>query len=88
MARLRKRSEKIRRFILENIENHPKDIVKITSKKFGVSRQAINKHIQFLVRQQGIQVHGTTKSRQYSLCPIKEQEKIYSLEPDLEEDVI
>lgn len=88
MARLRKRGEKIRRFILENIENHPKDIVKITSKKFGVSRQAINKHIQFLVRQQGIQVHGTTKSRQYSLCPIKEQEKIYSLEPDLEEDVV
>lgn len=88
MARLRKRGEKIRQFILENVENHPKDIVKITSKKFDVSRQAINKHIQFLARQQAIQVHGTTKSRQYLLCPIKELEKTYLLESNLEEDVV
>jgi uncharacterized protein (DUF1330 family) len=88
MARLRKRGEKIRQFILENVGNHPKDIVRITSKKFDVSRQAINKHIQVLARQQAIQFHGTTKSRQYSLFPIKELEKIYFLKPSLEEDVV
>lgn len=88
MARLRKRGEEIRQFILENVGNHPKDIVQITSKKFDVSRQAINKHIQFLVRQQAIQFQGTTRNRQYFLCSVKKVEKIYSIEDDLEEDVV
>lgn len=88
MVKLRKRGETIRQFILENIEDHPKDIVNVSTKKFNISRQAINKHIRVLVRQQAISIHGTTKSRRYSLRPIKNMEKIYTLSSDLEEDVI
>lgn len=88
MVRVRKRGEKIRQFILENVENHPKDVVRITSKKFNISRQAVNKHIQTLSKQRAIKVEGATKSRQYSLFPTKIEEKIYFLSPDLEEDVV
>ena len=88
MARLRKRGEKIRHFILENIEKHPKDIVRLASKKFDISRQAINKHIQLLIKQQTVAINGTTKSRRYFLCPIKQLEKIYSLDGKIQEDVI
>jgi hypothetical protein len=88
MARLRKRGEEIRQFILENIEKHPTDIVQVASKKFDVSRQAVNKHIQFLVKQQAVSIIGTTKSRRYGLCPLKQLEKTYLLDINLQEDVI
>ena len=88
MARLRRRGEEIRQFILENIEVHPKDIVQVASKKFGISRQAVNKHIQFLVKQQAISKSGATKNRRYLLCPIKQLEKIYSLDGNIQEDVV
>ncbi|MBW2605273.1 MAG: DUF4325 domain-containing protein [Deltaproteobacteria bacterium] len=88
MARLSKRGEEIRQFILKNVENHPKDLVKIASNKFDISRQAINKHIQILVKQKSIQAYGTTRSRQYSLRSVKVLEKSYSLGHNLEEDVV
>lgn len=88
MARLRKRGEEIRQFILENIEKHPADIVQVVSKKFDISRQAVNKHIQFLVKQQAISINGTTKSRRYGLCPLKQLEKNYLLDGKVQEDVI
>jgi len=88
MVSVRKRGEKIRQFILENVENHPKDVVRVTSKKFNISRQAVNKHIQTLSKQRAIKVEGTTKSRRYSLFPTKIEEKIYFLDSNLEEDVV
>jgi anti-sigma regulatory factor (Ser/Thr protein kinase) len=88
MVRVRKRGEEIRQYILENVESHPKKIVQFTSEKFGISRQAVNKHIKLLVKQQTILMHGTTKSRFYSLCPIKNQEKKYLLDGELQEDIV
>ena len=88
MVRLRKRGEEIRRFILENIEEHPKDIVKVTSDKFDISRQAVNKHIQILIKQQAISVNGKRKGRVYLLYPIKQLEKKYALDGKIQEDVV
>ena len=67
MVKVRKRGETVRQFILVNIEKNPKNIVQIASEKFGISRQAINKHIKVLVNQNAIQMHGTTRSRFYTL---------------------
>jgi biotin operon repressor len=88
MAKLRKRGEEIRRFILENIQKYPTDIVQVTSKKFDISRQAVNKHVQFLAKQQAISISGATKSRRYSLCPLKELKKSYLIDGELQEDVV
>jgi biotin operon repressor len=88
MAKLRKRGEEIRQFILENIQKYPNDIVQVTSKKFDISRQAVNKHVQFLAKQQAISISGATKSRRYRLCPLKEFEKSYLIDGELQEDVV
>ncbi|NJK83372.1 MAG: hypothetical protein HC912_05695 [Saprospiraceae bacterium] len=61
MSRVRERSEQIRQFILANVEEHPQDVASLASQEFGITRQAINKHIQYLVEQQALVVEGSTK---------------------------
>ena len=87
MDRVNKRGEEIRQFILNNVEEHPKDVVALTAKTFGVSRQAINKHMQKLVQQKALVAEGTSRSRSYSLVSEIEN-KIYLLGNGLEEDVV
>lgn len=88
MSRIHKRSEDIRQFILMNLEEHPKDVVSLAAQEFGVSRQAINKHIQYLVGKQAIVVEGSTKNRSYHLHLLVDWNKAYSLTEKLEEDVV
>jgi anti-sigma regulatory factor (Ser/Thr protein kinase) len=88
MTRVRKRGEKIRQFILENVEKYPKDIASLVSQEFDISRQAVNKHIQNLVKQNSLIVGGTTRSRVYKLCPLEEWSNIYDLGSNLKEDIV
>jgi hypothetical protein len=88
MVGLRSRGEEIRRFILENVAEHPSDIAAFAAEKFGISRQAINKHIQHLVSVNLLSAEGTTRDRQYVLKPIIEMELAYSLDGKLKEDVV
>jgi anti-sigma regulatory factor (Ser/Thr protein kinase)/biotin operon repressor len=83
-----KRGEKIRQFILNNVELHPRDVVALTSRKFGISRQAVNKHIKRLVEQNALSVRGTTRSKHYTLHPLKEWEHVYPIDGTLAEDVV
>ena len=88
MAGFRKRGEKIRQFILDNVEHHPKDVVALASKEFDISRQAVNKHIKRLADKKVLLVTGTTRSRKYALHPLKEWRHTYPLDGKLEEDVV
>lgn len=88
MASLRKRSEEIRQFIVDNVEHHPKDVANLTAKIFDISRQAVNKHIQRLVEQKALLVRGTTRSRHYILQPLDQWEHIYDLNNPLEEHLV
>jgi anti-sigma regulatory factor (Ser/Thr protein kinase) len=88
MVGIRKRGEKIRQFILDNVEHHPKDVVALTSKAFDISRQAVNKHVKRLVDQNALLVRGSTKSSHYILHPLVKWEHIYSLNENLAEDVV
>jgi hypothetical protein len=88
MVGFRKRGEKIRQFILDNVEHHPKDIVALTSRTFDISRQAINKHIKRLVYQNALLVRGTTKNKHYILHPLEKWEHIYPLDGPLAEDIV
>jgi len=45
MTRVRSRGENVRRFIINNVEKHPKDVAKIAADKFDITRQAVNKHL-------------------------------------------
>ncbi len=86
MGGIRKRGEKIRQFILDNVEHHPSDIAALTSRTFDISRQAVSKHIKRLVGQSALLARGTTRSRHYILHPLAKWEHIYALDGALAED--
>ena len=88
MSRLSKRGEQVRQFILSNVADHPNDIVALVSQEFGVSRQAINRHLQKLTKQKAIVAEGSTRNRSYSLGPLAKWHKLYELSDGLEEDVV
>ena len=62
-------SNKIKAFILDNINLHQKDIIQTAINRFGVSRQAIHKHMNSLIYDKKVVGYGTTKGRYYELIP-------------------
>jgi len=54
-------------FILNNVEAYPGDIVKVTMKKFGISRQSGIRHMRELIAQGSVVATGQTKAREYKL---------------------
>lgn len=87
MPGVRDRGEKIRQFIVDNVETHPTDIVGMTSEKFGITRQAVNAHIRKLEAQKSIISRGSTKNKQYHLHPKIEKKLDFDIK-GLEEDVV
>jgi anti-sigma regulatory factor (Ser/Thr protein kinase) len=87
MNNTHQRGEQIRQFILTNIDAHPKDISKVTSTQFNISRQAVNKHLQLLVKQNLILAEGSKTSKTYSLYPSTFM-NVYQIEVELKEDRI
>ncbi len=67
MAIIRKKTENIRHFILSNVQQHPKDIIKITAEHFKISKQSVNKHMRALISQADIISDGNTLSKTYRL---------------------
>lgn len=80
MTATQKRGDAIRKFILENIQEHPNDIVTFTAQAHGLSRQAVNKHIQKLVTEGILEASGTTRNRKYALKIIEIQRFEYLLQ--------
>ncbi len=88
MIKVGKRSEEIRQFILTHLEQHPREIAALTAQEFGISRQAVNKHIQRLVEQKAIIVSGSTRNKSYQLHPLVEWERIYAIVEKMAEDIV
>ena len=63
-------SEQIKQFILQNLTQHQKDIIKATIRQFGLSRQAILKHMHTLIQEDKVVAHGKTRDRYYELMPL------------------
>ncbi len=60
----------------------------MTSDHFGISRQAVNKHLQKLTSEHALTETGKTRSRSYKLCPLLEWRGHYEINPELAEDVV
>lgn len=88
MSRVRLRGEDIRRFILDNVPDHPSDVSRVTSKHFNITRQAVNKHLQRLTSENTLTETGKTRSRSYKLAPLVEWKGHYPISPTLAEDVV
>jgi len=72
MSKPKKKTESIRQFILENVEDHPGDITSVVSVKFGISRQASHRHVHRLVQDGLLFAHGATRDRRYEVKPLVE----------------
>lgn len=88
MSRVRTRGEDVRKFILEHVEKHPTDISRFTSDHFGITRQAVNKHLQNLTAEHSISETGKTRSRSYKLCPLLEWKGRFVISSETAEDLV
>lgn len=88
MGTVRKRGKQVRQFILMNLEAHGSDIASLTRKEFGITRQAVSKHIKRLIEYKAIRIQGAGRKRIYKLCPLVEQTNDYDVSHPLAEDVI
>jgi anti-sigma regulatory factor (Ser/Thr protein kinase) len=85
-GRVRPSGADIRTFILENVGQHPKDISSITAAEFGITRQAVHKHLQKLVLEKALLSEGNTRDKSYSLASLFEWRHVYRITPELAED--
>src|SRR5690348_9476435 len=88
MGTVRVRGEQIRRFILERVSKHPRDIARLAADHLEISRQAVNKHLQGLVRAGALDEQGQTRNRSYRPAAMVKWDEAFELAPDLAEDVI
>ncbi len=88
MSKVRVGGEPIRKFLVEHIEAHPSDVVRLAAEKFGCTRQAVHKHMQRLVAEGAVVVSGTTRSRRYGLAPLSNWERTYKLDEKIAEDTV
>jgi len=86
MPTVRLRGEAVRKFIVTNLDAHPRDIARVTAEKFGCLRQAVHKHLQRLVAGGAITREGQTRNKEYRLAPLATWNRQYVLGHDVSED--
>jgi len=82
------RTGQIRSFVLRAIGDHPKDIIRLTTEQFGISRQYVARILRRLVTEGLVTATGRTRDRTYGLRPLVEKVLSYELKPDLAEDQV
>jgi anti-sigma regulatory factor (Ser/Thr protein kinase) len=80
--------EAVRRFIVDQVSNHPDDIAKRTASHFHITRQAVHKHLRRLVEEGDLQESGQTRSRQYTLAHRATWQHSYPIDGNLAEDIV
>ncbi len=78
----------IKDFITKNIINHPKDIVGVAMHHYHISRPAVLKHLNALIRDGIVTVTGRTKARRYALSSHNAISFTLPITPDLQEDQV
>ena len=86
MIRVHVRGENIRRYILKYVEKSSEDVTKATAKKFGITRQAVNKHLRRLRSEGVLHRSGSTRNIVYQLAQISKWQKTYAIVPGMTEE--
>jgi anti-sigma regulatory factor (Ser/Thr protein kinase) len=88
MPGTKERGEEIRKFILAQIEDHPRDIARQVTKTFRISPQAARVHLERLSSDGLLSQQGKTSDRVYALRLLKDWKKTYQLASGVREDEI
>ncbi len=87
MATSPSKSSDIQEFIVFNLENHEKNIGRLVSEQFNVSRVTAMKYLQRLIDDGVIRAKGKTKDRIYTLKEIVNETITLDVTPQLDEDI-
>ena len=88
MPGTRERGRAIQRFILERVDSNPDTIAQLTVTGFGISRQAVNKHLRRLVREGLLTAEGATRNRRYALAVLDKKSILVPLTSTTAEDSV
>jgi len=80
-----KKNKEIKDFIIQNTENHPKDVTRITAERFKLNRRTIVDHLQGLMTDGILIAEGRTKARIYTLRTLIEENWTHPITPNSEE---
>jgi len=83
-----KSSDQIKKFILDNLTLHQRDIIHTAIQRFGVSRQAVLKHMHTLIAEKQVVAYGKTRDRFYELRPQVNFSKTIDIDTDFSPEVI
>jgi anti-sigma regulatory factor (Ser/Thr protein kinase) len=64
---MKKLDSDVRNFIVRHVEEHPKDIARLTARRFKISRVAVGRHLRDLTKDGILVATGVTKDRVYTL---------------------
>ena len=78
----------VRRFIVDHVDAHGGDIAKRAASAFGITRQAVHKHLRRLVEEGVLTESGQTRSHSYRLAILSEWENSYPIAALPAEDVV
>jgi len=77
----------IRKFIVNNVDEHPKDITRVVTEHFGIARPTALTHVKRLVDAGELRATGKTKAREYTLTTLVDQFAALAVTPQLEEHI-
>jgi len=86
MATTPQQTSEIEAFITANVDKHPDDIARMTAEHFGITRQAVHRHLARLVKEKKLAATGSTRNRRYTSALLADIEVELELTPELEED--
>jgi hypothetical protein len=81
-------SAEVTDFIIQNVKEHPESISRIVSRKFGISRQSVNRYLHKLMEGGVLISEGHTRNKRYNLKPIVKDFFMVNIGPELEEDMV
>jgi len=88
MSLTKQKHDELKLFILWNVRDHSKDIVRFTQDKYKLSRTTILKYIAELYKKNQIGIEGSTRDRIYSLKPFVSFNQKYQIQENLAEDKV
>lgn len=83
-----KKTVEVRKFILEHVTDLPTGIGTCAAREFGISRQAVSRHIQELVDEGLLEARGQTRNRTFRLRDHTHESLRFDVAEDMEEHVI
>ncbi|KPL77051.1 hypothetical protein ADN00_10870 [Ornatilinea apprima] len=76
----------ITNFILRHVREYPSEVTRMAVDHFGISRQAVNRYMKYLVKEGVLSESGNTRSRKYTINPILNEYWDLNVKENQEED--